>query len=317
MLVSGGPVSSAPVSSLPQVKASGGGANTYTQALDFSATTSELISKAVRKGLTFGPTTSETIGKAVGKSLAFSPSSSETVSKSVGKALAFSPSSSSTVGKACGKILGFGPSSVTTIGKACAKALAFAPSTVSTIGKAIGKTLGFSVSTATSLAEQIVHTYSQVLNFTAQTVATLLAVFIAPRTSGTWTESARNLIWTEQARPIAWTESARQTTWTGSADVPIATTLIETPDEVRLYGFNFALFPEIVAGDTIASVVSITQVAGDNLLTVGAASISGDEVLALLSTGTAGVVYVLKCKIMTAAGRVLTCGGRLLVESYS
>lgn len=73
------------------------------------------------------------------------------------------------------------------------------------------------------------------------------------------------------------------------------------PSEAILVYFDFA--PELASGETLSSVTSISQYDdGDATtdLTIGSGTITGLKVKALVSGGTAGTVYVVKCKCATS-----------------
>ncbi len=91
-------------------------------------------------------------------------------------------------------------------------------------------------------------------------------VGIPPRIGGTWIEPARGIVWSEQARPIVWVEPSRGITWSATT----MTTLFMRPGELAFYTMDLSALPELVAGDTIASINSITLTP----LTVGASALT-------------------------------------------
>src|SRR5580700_5459794 len=84
-------------------------------------------------------------------------------------------------------------------------------------------------------------------------LANIILATSSPLVGGTWTESNRSATWQESNRVPTWTESARGVTWSA----PNMATLVKRAGETRLYTMDMSLLPEIVAGDTVASVTSI------------------------------------------------------------
>jgi hypothetical protein len=81
------------------------------------------------------------------------------------------------------------------------------------------------------------------------------------------------------------------------------------PSETVAYLFDFTPFPEIAAGETVAS-ASVPAVTG---LTIGAAAVisartdgvaAGKGVQVAISGGTAGAAYTVSCRITTSGGSV-------------
>lgn len=66
----------------------------------------------------------------------------------------------------------------------------------------------------------------------------------------------------------------------------------------RKYAFDFKRFPELIGGDTLASVVSVTSSAGQ---TLGSPVISGSQVVVPVFGATPGT-YTMTCNVTTAAG---------------
>lgn len=91
----------------------------------------------------------------------------------------------------------------------------------------------------------------------------------------------------------------------------MADTLVAHPGEVRKYTWDFSLFPEVVAGDTLTGTPTIT--ASPAGLTIGSPSISGPRVTALITVGAATASYLTVCAAATAGGSTLECLGRLEV----
>lgn len=69
----------------------------------------------------------------------------------------------------------------------------------------------------------------------------------------------------------------------------------------RLYDWDFSPFDEfsLAPAETGVTLVSLVETAGDGMLTVGAGTVSGMKVQALLSAGTPGVVYTITATILT------------------
>ena len=87
------------------------------------------------------------------------------------------------------------------------------------------------------------------------------------------------------------------------------------PDESREYTFDFAPQKEIRAGDTIATVDSVTATTGDGELTIGTPASTDKTVVVRISEGTAGQDYILLATVTTAAANVLVVEGLLKVRS--
>ncbi|WP_020469333.1 phage fiber-tail adaptor protein [Zavarzinella formosa] len=92
------------------------------------------------------------------------------------------------------------------------------------------------------------------------------------------------------------------------------TTLQKFPSEVRTFSFDFSQFAEIVSGDLISSVVSVTATPSDEL-TLGAASIAedGKSIFLSISAGSAGTLYTLDALVQTVSGSRLLGQGLLFV----
>lgn len=86
--------------------------------------------------------------------------------------------------------------------------------------------------------------------------------------------------------------------------------------ELRVYTFDFSTANEIINGDTISSIQSVTWTPTDGVLTNTTSTIAGTSVLAEFGSGTDGQRYTLYCKILTAAGYIITCPGYLFVTNY-
>jgi len=89
------------------------------------------------------------------------------------------------------------------------------------------------------------------------------------------------------------------------------TTLQKYPSELRTFSFAFSAFSEIVSGDTIASIDSIT--ASPTGLTLGSQSISGSTVRVVISGGTEGATYTVNCLVTTSSGAKIEGQGLLFI----
>jgi hypothetical protein len=83
--------------------------------------------------------------------------------------------------------------------------------------------------------------------------------------------------------------------------------IVKRPLEADDFGFDFLRRPRIVAGDTVASVVSITatRLSGSGSLTIGSPSVSGAIVTVRISGGTDGDRYRIECTVLTTQGATL------------
>jgi hypothetical protein len=90
--------------------------------------------------------------------------------------------------------------------------------------------------------------------------------------------------------------------------------LIKHPDEVKYYLFDFARFAEIVAGDIIATIVSVTCDSAD--LTLASASIIGSGVQVRISGGADKTHYNLWCEVTTSGGSKLVEDGAIFVSVF-
>lgn len=81
--------------------------------------------------------------------------------------------------------------------------------------------------------------------------------------------------------------------------------------EDRAAAWNFATFPEIVAGEEIESAEVTATPSG---LTIAASTVDGDRVRARITGGTAGVTYDVKCIATTDVGSEIGIRGTLKVE---
>lgn len=76
------------------------------------------------------------------------------------------------------------------------------------------------------------------------------------------------------------------------------TTVVKTPEESDLYGFDWT---DLLAdGETLSGTPVVTEITTTDL-TFGSPSINGSVVEVRISGGTAGVSYCLKCKVTTSA----------------
>lgn len=87
--------------------------------------------------------------------------------------------------------------------------------------------------------------------------------------------------------------------------------LYKDPAEIRAFVMDFSAFSEIVGGDTINTVVSLTiSPAGP---TLGPTSISGGQVKFTITGGTSGTNYTVTCQVTTLTGATLKGIGTLIV----
>ncbi len=91
----------------------------------------------------------------------------------------------------------------------------------------------------------------------------------------------------------------------------------KTVEESLVFAFDAKILPELVAGDTLASVAGIVVTPTDPALVLGTPSISGTQVLVQISGGTLDVTYTLKAKVNLASGKLRTLGGKLRVFDYT
>lgn len=99
-------------------------------------------------------------------------------------------------------------------------------------------------------------------------------------------------------------------------DVLSPETLLKQPGESRIYEFDFALFPEIVAGETLSGSISVSHT--PNELTVSGAAISGTKVQFRVAGGTLGAgeheqLYRFSCRVTTSGGNILEMDGNLVL----
>jgi hypothetical protein len=124
--------------------------------------------------------------------------------------------------------------------------------------------------------------------------------------------------WVEAARGNTWVEAARGNVWVaGSADGMAVQIIPKTVEENLTYFLDAKLLPEIVAGDTLSSVVGIVVSPIDGTLTLGTPSISGTQVQVQISGGTLDTTYSLKAKVNLASGKLRTLGGKLRIFDYT
>lgn len=88
--------------------------------------------------------------------------------------------------------------------------------------------------------------------------------------------------------------------------------------ENRVVAWDFKLFPEIVAGDTLSSAV-VEFTPASPALTFGAPAVSGTQIQATLTVtgGVQNAEYKTTCTATTAAGRVLIAYGDIVLVGPS
>ncbi len=92
---------------------------------------------------------------------------------------------------------------------------------------------------------------------------------------------------------------------------PTISTFTKYIGESRVYGMDFSLQPEWIAGETLSSCSVTTTGTG---LTIGTPSITTSKVLVLLSDGVAGTLYPLLFTATTNSGHILEEYGYLQVN---
>ncbi len=85
--------------------------------------------------------------------------------------------------------------------------------------------------------------------------------------------------------------------------------------DLRAYYFDFSKMPEIVGGDTIASVVSLSVISTPSDLTLGSTAISGAKVSVIISGGSANTIYTIRCLVALASGLHLSWEGQLEINA--
>ena len=91
-------------------------------------------------------------------------------------------------------------------------------------------------------------------------------------------------------------------------------TLQKRPPEIRNYTFDFSLFPEMVNGDTINSVLAVvgTIIQGTGgIPTQSAPGFTNTTVFLTLTGGSANIIVQYSCKVTTAGGATLEMLGNL------
>jgi len=99
----------------------------------------------------------------------------------------------------------------------------------------------------------------------------------------------------------------------------MAIELYKQPSESRLYHFNFSNL--LAAGETIASVTSVTQIkynriSGSQNLTIGTPTNSTSAVQVRLSGGTNGEKYKVTALITTSSSNILEMEGILYIKDF-
>jgi hypothetical protein len=132
-----------------------------------------------------------------------------------------------------------------------------------------------------------------------------------------WYETQRGIIWQEPGRMPTFTENARPVQWSA----PTMSTLIKRAQENRLYTMDFSALPEIVAGDTVSSVTSVSQfnaangaVSTDLTITSQAVASGNKGAQCKISGGVDGTTYLLSFKVATVGGYTLIGIGYLYID---
>jgi hypothetical protein len=135
----------------------------------------------------------------------------------------------------------------------------------------------------------------------------------------TWQEVTRNIAWQEPLRNNAWQEVFRNNRWSA----PIMATLVKRAGETRLYTMDLSLLPEIVGGDTVSSVNSVTvttssvgaQPSDINITGVAvSASPANKGAQCKVTGGIDGATYQLSFNVLTAAGYTLVGIGYIYID---
>jgi len=99
------------------------------------------------------------------------------------------------------------------------------------------------------------------------------------------------------------------------------TALVKRAAETRLYTMDLSLLSEIVGGDTVASVTSVSQfiaasglVSTDLTITSIAVAAGNKGVQCKIAGGTDGVQYLLSFKVLTTNGYTLIGIGYLYID---
>jgi hypothetical protein len=127
--------------------------------------------------------------------------------------------------------------------------------------------------------------------------------------------------WYEWFRSNVFLESGRMPTWTA----PTMTALIKRASEVRLYTMNLSALPELVGGDTVATISSIVCTAVTQPANLGATTSDltfssqsvpggGQGAQVKISGGVDGAKYTIAFTIVTTAGYTLVGVGYLYVD---
>lgn len=139
---------------------------------------------------------------------------------------------------------------------------------------------------------------------------------VLPDTGDTFTERARSLVFLEQSRGVTFEEPGRFLVFNSRKGTMPITTRTKRPSEVRVYEYDFSLFPEIVGGDTLSGTPTYTVVTGDGELDAGSPSRSGDSCLVSLSNGTDAETYLTEMLCATNSGATLSCVGKVKVSRF-
>lgn len=92
--------------------------------------------------------------------------------------------------------------------------------------------------------------------------------------------------------------------------LPTNNALTKLPAESRLFFFDFALYAELIASQTLSSPAVTVD---DDSLTLGSPTVVGSKVRINISEGTAGQKYTLQCVASTSGGSTIAGRGILQV----
>ena len=84
--------------------------------------------------------------------------------------------------------------------------------------------------------------------------------------------------------------------------------------EAQTYAFDYSARLQLIAGQTIASVVGISS--NPSGLTFGSTTTSGSQLLCRVSGGAEGTNYVVTALVTLSGGDSIACVGEELINSY-
>ncbi len=140
-----------------------------------------------------------------------------------------------------------------------------------------------------------------------------VAPVVSPADVG-WRAGDPGRVWAEDDPGRTWIEGDPGRTWVREADAMTVVVIEKLSDWDRAYFWDFSDFEEFseTPAQTIASVTGIAVLPATGL-TVGTGAVSGTQVRAEISGGTAGLTYQLHCTILTSGGKTLSLIGGLFI----